>query len=88
MMASSLAEDVADSKSLAEAWKKFGNFYRNVEAKRNFQKCTASQLFSILDGDVEGHTKYLPGIHLPIMINSIWNENDCIPSRVAEMHIG
>lgn len=35
-----------------------------------------------------GHTKYLQGIDLPIMINSILENETLIPSEVSEMHIG
>lgn len=39
--------------------------------------------------DMEGHTKYLQGVNLPIMINSVYStEDSCTPSPVAEMHIG
>ena len=37
--------------------------------------------------DVDGHTKYLQGINLPIMINSILENNSVTPSNVSEMHI-
>ena len=38
---------------------------------------------------VEGSTKYLQGIDLPIMVNSVLQSNGItIPSDVAEMHIG
>ena len=44
---------------------------------------------SITQGDVEGHTKHLQGIDLPIMVNTIWDENNNFtPSEVSEMHIG
>lgn len=89
MMASSLCEDVKDSVSMTEAWKKIDKFYRDVESMRNRQKSTGSKSFSILQSDVEGHTKYLQGIDLPIMVNTIWNsDNNCTPSKVCEMHIG
>ena len=43
----------------------------------------------IKDEDVEGHTKYLQGINLPIYVNSIYQSNGItIPSEVCEMHIG
>ena len=38
--------------------------YRDAEGMRNKQKCTGSKSFSILQGDVEGHTKFLQGINL------------------------
>lgn len=89
MLASSLCEDVSDSESMTEAWNKIDRFYRDVESMRNRQKCTGSKSFSILQEEVEGHTKYLQGIDLPIMVNTIWEtENHCIPSKVCEMHIG
>lgn len=89
MMVSSLTEDVKDSLSMTEAWNKIDNFYRDVEAMRNRQKCTGSKSFSIMQGDVEGHTKFLQGINLPIMVNSIWETKKCcLPSNVCEMHIG
>jgi hypothetical protein len=89
MLASSLCEDVKDSSSMTEAWKKIDNFYRDAESMRNKQKCTGSKSFSIMQEEVEGHTKFLQGIDLPIMVNTIWEtENHCIPSEVSEMHIG
>ena len=46
-LASSVTEDVADSKSVTEAWNKIDNFYRDIESMRNKQKCTGSKSFSI-----------------------------------------
>lgn len=45
---------------------------------------------AIMTSDVEGHTKYLQGIDLPIMVNTIAEDNsdELKPSPVAEMHIG
>lgn len=37
---------------------------------------------------VDGHTKHLQGIDLPIMVNSIQENNGYVPSKVSEMHIG
>lgn len=87
-LASSVTEDVADSKSVTEAWNKIDNFYRDIESMRNKQKCTGSKSFSILYDDVNGHTKYLQGIDLPIMVNSIFENDNFMPSEVSEMHIG
>ena len=89
MLSSSLVEDVSDSTCMVDAWNKIDRFYRTIESFRNQQKCTGSKSFSILTGEVDGHTKYLQGIDLPIMINTIFEtENNCIPSTVCEMHIG
>ena len=89
MLVSSLCEDVRDSESMTEAWKKVDRFYRDAEAMRNRQKCTGSKSFSVLQEEVEGHTKYLQGLDLPIMVNTVWEtENHCVPSKVCEMHIG
>lgn len=90
LMASSLCEDVKDATCMVDAWNKIDKFYRDVESMRNRQKCTGSKSFSIMQGDIEeGHTKYLQGIDLPIMVNSIFvDENNCKPSPVCEMHIG
>ncbi len=88
MLASSVSEDISDSASMTEAWNKIDKFYRDIESMRNRQKCTGSKSFSILTDDVNGHTKYLQGINLPIMVNSIYEDNKWIPSNVAEMHIG
>lgn len=89
MMISSLCEDVKDSSCMTEAWTKIDNFYRDAEAMRNRQKCTGSKSFSIQQGGVGGHTKYLQGLDLPIMVNTIWDsESKCYPSAVCEMHIG
>lgn len=38
--------------------------------------------------DVDGHTKYLQGIDLPIVVNSVVENGNFIPSKVSEMHIG
>lgn len=87
--AASLVEDIRDSESMTEAWKKVDLFYRDIEAMRNHQKCTSSKSFSILTDDVDGHTKYLQGINLPIMVNSYCDENgNYVPQKIAEMHIG
>lgn len=45
---------------------------------------------TIMTSDVEGHTKYLQGVDLPIMVNTIAEDNsdELKPSPVAEMHIG
>lgn len=89
MIVSSLCEDIKNSQSMTEAWNKIDRFYREIEALRNKQKCTGSKSFSILTDDVDGHTKYLQGIDLPIMVSTIWDdENDCMLSKVSEMHIG
>ncbi|MFR1874884.1 MAG: hypothetical protein ACLS2Y_08435 [Mediterraneibacter faecis] len=53
-LASSVTEDVADSKSVTEAWNKIDNFYRDIESMRNKQKCTGSKSFSILYDDGMG----------------------------------
>lgn len=88
ILVSSLCEDVKDSETMTEAWNKIDRFYRDAEALRNNQKCTGSKSFSIYEDLVEGHTRYLQGLDLPIMVNSIWKtENYCIPSSVCEMHI-
>lgn len=87
MLASSVTEDISDSKSMTEAWNKIDRFYNDIESMRNRQKCTGSKSFSIMLDDVDGHTKYLQGINLPIMINSILENNSVIPSNVSEMHI-
>lgn len=88
MVASSVTEDVSDSKSMTEAWNKIDKFYKDIESMRNKQKCTGSKSFSILQNEVDGHTKYLQGIDLPIMVNSILENETLIPSEVSEMHIG
>lgn len=90
MLASSLCENVKDAKSMTDAWDKIDRFYRDAESMRNKQKCTGSKSFSILTNDVIGHTKYLQGINLPIMVNSILAnaDDDYRPSKVSEMHIG
>lgn len=42
---------------------------------------------SILHDDVPGHTKYLQGVDLPILVNSINDGGQLRPSAVSEMHI-
>jgi hypothetical protein len=88
MLASSLVEDIYDSVSVTEAWNKMDCFYSDVERLRNKQKATGSKSFSIMNGDVDGHTKYLQGLDLPIMVNSISDGENLKPSPVSEMHIG
>ena len=88
MLASSVMEDVSDSKSMTEAWNKVDKFYKDIESMRNKQKCTGSKSFSILQNEVDGHTKYLQGIDLPIMVNSILENETLTTSEVSEMHIG
>ena len=88
MLVSSAIEDISDSESMTDVWNKVDKFYKDIESMRSNQKCTGSKSFSILQGDVDGHTKYLQGINLPIMINSIFENDDFIPSKVSEMHIG
>lgn len=87
-IAASTAEDVLDSESITEAWNKIDKFYKDMESMRNRQKCTGSKSFSILQDDVDGHSKYLQGIDLPIMVNSIVENGNFVPSKVSEMHIG
>lgn len=88
-LASSLCEDIKDSKSITDAWNKIDRFYKDAESMRNKQKCTGSKSFSVLTNNVDGHTKYLQGINLPIMVNTVWdNEENCKPSEISEMHIG
>lgn len=89
MLVYSLCEDIKDSESMTDAWNKIDRFYKDAEAMRNKQKCTGSKSFSILTDYVDGHTKYLQGINLPIMVNTIWeSEDNCKPSEVSEMYIG
>lgn len=85
----SVCEDVSDSSSMTEAWKKIERCYYDLEAMRNQVKTIGTKSFGIKDGDVDGHTKYLQGIHLPIMVNAIEAEDGTLkPSAVSEMHIG
>ena len=88
MLASSTIEDISDSESMTDAWNKVDTFYKDIESMRNNQKCTGSKTFSILQNEVDGHTKYLQGIYLPIMINSIFEDDNLVPSEVSEMHMG
>ena len=87
-IAASTTEDVLDSENITEAWNKIDKFYKDMESMRNRQKCTGSKSFSILQDDVDGHSKYLQGIDLPIMVNSIVENGNFVPSKVSEMHIG
>lgn len=89
----SCCESVKDSASMTEAWNSIDKCYQDLESLRNHQKCTGSKSFPLkhisTDWGVEGHTRYLQGLDLPIKINSIADENDeLIPSDVSEMHIG
>lgn len=66
--------------------------YTSDETKQQLKKLLSKygNDASILKTDVIGHTKYLQGIDMPIMVNSICNENttELKPSAVCEMHIG
>lgn len=83
----SVCEDLSDSKSMTDAWNKIDKCYRDMESMQNRQKCTGAKSFSILNDDVDGHTKYLQGINLPIVVNSIIDDGKLRPSGVSEMHI-
>lgn len=69
--------------------KDYMNVLENRAATENIDlSCKNTESPAILTDDVTGHTKYLQGIDLPIMINSIGTDNGCEPSKVCEMHIG
>lgn len=90
---SSCRESIKTAASVTEAWDAVDKCYQDLEAMRNRQKCTGSKSFPLKTvmsaGGVDGHTKYLQGIDLPIKINSIINENnELVSSDVSEMHIG
>ena len=88
----SCCESVQNASSMTEAWNAIDRCYQDIEALRNNQKCTGSKSFAlknIVNNDVEGHTKYLQGINLPIMVNTVASDdNEFLPSGVCEMHIG
>lgn len=88
----STCEDMDGISSITEAWNKIDCCYQSLEGLRRRCKCTGSKSFGINveteDGSVDGHTKYLQGIDLPIYVNSIINEKSLQPSKVSEMHIG
>ena len=92
-MVSSCCESVKDASSMTEAWNAIDKCYQDIEALRNSQKCTSSKSFSLkhitATDSVDGHTKYLQGINLPIAVNAIISDNnELLPSSVCEMHIG
>lgn len=69
--------------------KDYMNVLENRAVTENIDlSCENIELPAILTDDVDGHTKYLQGINLPIMVNSIGTDNGCEPSKVCEMHIG
>lgn len=94
----SMCEDVEDSSSMTEAWKKIDRCYETLERLRNQSPCTGSKSFSLRSSyenedeqSFPGHTKYLQGLDLPIMVNCILPEDsddDLYPSDTAEMRIG
>lgn len=92
VMVSSCCESVKDASSVTEAWGCIDKCYQDIEALRNHQKCTGSKSFSlknVINNDVEGHTKYLQGVNVPIAVNCmVSDDNELLPSDVAEMHIG
>lgn len=69
--------------------KDYMNVLENRAVTENIDlSCENIESPAILTDDVDGHTKYLQGIDLPIMVNSIGTDNGCEPSKVCEMHIG
>lgn len=60
-------------------------FNSRLQRQLGFYKDIKS--FSILQTEVDGHTKYLQGIDLPIMVNSIFENDNFTTSEVSEMHI-
>lgn len=91
-MVSSCCESVKDASSMTEAWNAIDRCYQDIETLRNSQRCTSSKSFllkNVINNDVEGHTKYLQGINLPIMVNTVASgDSELLPSGVCEMHIG
>ena len=62
--------------------------YHDLECLYNQKSGMDSEKICGLEDDIPGHTKYLQGIYLPIMINSIRNVDGLSPSAVSEMHVG
>lgn len=90
----STCEDMDDAASITEAWDKIDRCYQSLERMRSRCTCTGSKSLGLnvdtKEGSVDGHTKYLQGINLPIYVNSIVSEDETSlkPSEISEMHIG
>lgn len=92
-LVNSCCEDVKNANTASEAWNTLNKCYQDIEALRNNPKYADVNTFmleTIVGSDtVAGHTKYLQGINLPIMVNTVKkNDNELLPSDVCEMHIG
>lgn len=76
--------------SFANAAKKIIEDIWNVKLDDNdTSNCQYNNIKRLCTTGADGHTVYLQGVDLPIMVNSIWDsDNNCIPSSVCEMHIG
>lgn len=78
---SSLSESIRDEPDIMVIQKKLHRCVKDMEYLTKSSPLSKNK-------DVDGHTKYLQGIHLPIVINSIQTGSEWKPSEVAEMHTG
>lgn len=79
-LARNLFNSISFAKDYDEALKRVDEFVLSVQSMRS----------PLSKGeDVDGHTNHLQGIHVPIMVNSIYDKDgNSSPSAVSEMHIG
>lgn len=78
---SSLFESIQDEPDIIVIQKKLHRCIKDMEHLTKSSPLSKNK-------DANGHTKYLQGIHLPIVINSIQTGSEWKPSEVTEMHIG
>lgn len=77
----SLSESIQDEPDIMVIQKKLHRCVKDIEYLTKSSPLSKNK-------DTDGHTKYLQGIHLPIVVNSIQAGSEWTPSEVAEMHIG
>ena len=87
-LAVSAFESISESETESEVRGKLNCLYHDLECLYNQKSGMDSEKICGLEDHITGHTKYLQGIYLPIMINSIRNVDGLSPSAVSEMHVG
>ena len=85
-IANSVKEDVNDSESITEAWGKIEKFFFDMDRVRIKLPMTGAK--SGIKESLLGHTKFLQGINLPIVVNSICDEYNNWQTSECEMRVG
>lgn len=85
-IANSVKEDVNDSESITEAWGKIEKFFFDMDRVRI--KLPMAGAKSGITEDLLGHTRFLQGVNLPIVVNSIVDEFNNWETSECGMRIG